>query len=108
MTKFIYIPVTLSLFITSCLAQPLLSDELNSQQVKSWGELSSPPSNNAETGTFFSGDECNSGTTAPPSIPNESQSTKCYITHFPSSDITTKMQSSDDGDIGFSFSWDLD
>ena len=73
-------------------------------------ENSSPYSvDTTPTQDSFSGDRSNSKVKDSLVTPsNKDKNVECYITQFPESGVTTRMQSSDDGDVSVGFSWDLD
>lgn len=59
----------------------------------------------------FTGDKCTQRSNEQlNAFPNstQNQDVKCYMTHFPKSDIRTHMQSNEDGDVSVGFSWDFD
>ncbi|MGI3038169.1 hypothetical protein [Vibrio diabolicus] len=59
----------------------------------------------------FTGDKCTQGSKVQLNADlnsTQNQDVKCYVTHFPKSDIRTSMQSNDHGDISVGFSWDFD
>lgn len=114
MKKHIFLSLALFVIAEPSLAKGIFLDDLNTEYKiaddKSWEE--SPYTINARPElNAFTGEKCTQGKKKQlNSYPNstENQDVKCYVTHFPKSDIKTRMQSDEDGDVSIGFSWDLD
>lgn len=87
-----------------------LNTEYNISEKKLWGDspyaIDATPESNA-----FTGDKCIQGGNEQLNTfqnSTQNQDVKCFIAHFPKSDIRTHMQSNEDGDVSVGFSWKLD
>ncbi|WP_340480483.1 hypothetical protein [Vibrio anguillarum] len=111
-----HILLSLVLFVTTApsLAKGIFLNDLNTEykisDQKSWENspyaIDATPESNA-----FTGDKCTQGSKIQLnaySNSTQNQDVKCYVTHFPKSDIRTHMQSNEDGDVSVGFSWDFD
>lgn len=111
-----HILLFLILFVTTVpsLAKGIFLDDLNAKykisDQNSWENslyaIDVTPKFNA-----FTGDKCTQESKVQLNAhPNstQNQDVKCYVTHFPKSDIRTHMQSNENGDVSVGFSWDFD
>lgn len=114
MKKSIFLTATLLVMSTPSLAEELFLDELakdyNFTEESSW-ERSPYTMDTTTTQDAFTGDQCTRGTEEQfmsLADVNKKKNVECYITHFPNSDIKTRMQSNDNGDVSVGITWDFD
>ncbi|MFA0176446.1 hypothetical protein AB4472_14925 [Vibrio lentus] len=114
MKKHIFLSLVLLVIAEPSLAKGMFLDDLNTEYKitddNSWE--SSPYTIDApiESNSFI-GDKCTQGSKG--QLNSTANSTrnrdvKCYVTRFPKSDIKTRMQSNEDGDVSVGFSWEFD
>lgn len=113
MKKNIFLIFVLFVISDFGLAKGMLLNDLNTDhQITDGGLLNDSPYTIGITpeSNAFIGDNCSQESKEKLNshlIQNKNQGVECYITHFPKSDIKTNMQSNEEGDMSFSFSWDL-
>lgn len=114
MKKAIFIAATLAVVSAPGLAEGIFLDDLTEDysiaEESSWE--SSPYAKETTTKLdAFTGDECTRGTEeqfTSLADANKKKNVECYITHFPTSNIKTRMQSNEDGDVSVGLSWDFE
>ncbi|MFZ3503962.1 hypothetical protein [Vibrio harveyi] len=114
MNKAIFFTTTLLTVSAPSLAEGIFLDDVakdyNLEESNTWESspyaLDTTPKHDA-----FTDDKCTRGTEeqfTSLADANKKKNVECYITHFPNSNIKTRMQSNDDGDVSVGFSWDFD
>lgn len=114
MKKHIFLSIALFMTAEPSIANGIFVDNLDTEYKiandNSW-ENSPYAIDATSESNAFTGDKCTQISkeqlgSHPDSTKN--QDVKCYVTHFPKSDIRTRMQSNEDGNVSVGFSWDFD